>query len=78
MNALRRIANLPTVAGTLLIKAYRVVFFWLTSSCSFEPSCSRYTEEAIVKYGLLKGSWMGAKRIARCSPLSDGGLDPVR
>ena len=78
MNALRVIASLPTVAGTLLIKAYRVMFFWLPSSCRFEPSCSRYTEEAIVKYGLLKGSWMGAKRIGRCSPLSAGGLDPVR
>jgi putative membrane protein insertion efficiency factor len=78
MNVLRRIAKLPTTAGTLLIKAYRVAFFWLPSSCRFEPSCSRYTEEAIVKYGLLKGSWMGAKRIARCSPLSAGGLDPVR
>lgn len=78
MNALRRIAGLPAYAGTLLIKAYRAVFFWLPSSCRFEPSCSRYTEEAIVKYGLLKGSWMGAKRIARCSPLSAGGLDPVR
>mgnify|MGYP003346028046 CR=1 FL=1 len=78
MNALRRIAAAPAVAGTLLIKAYRVVFSWLPSNCRFEPSCSRYTEEAIVKYGLLKGSWMGAKRIARCSPLNDGGLDPVR
>lgn len=78
MNALRRVANLPATAGTLLLKGYRVLFFWLPSSCRFEPSCSRYTEEAIVKYGLLKGSWMGAKRIARCSPLSAGGLDPVR
>lgn len=78
MNALRFVASLPAVAGTLLIKAYRALFFWLPSSCRFEPSCSRYTEEAIVKYGLLKGSWMGAKRIARCSPLNAGGLDPVR
>ena len=78
MNVLRRIAKLPTTAGTLLIKAYRVVFFWLPSSCRFEPSCSRYTVEAIVKYPLLKPSWMAAKRIARCSPLSAGGLDPVR
>lgn len=78
MNALRRIAGLPAYAGTLLIKAYRVLFFWFPSSCRFEPSCTRYTEEAILKYGLLKGTWMGARRIARCSPLSAGGLDPVR
>ena len=61
-----------------LIHLYRFVFAWLPSSCRFEPSCSRYAEEAIVKYGVLKGSWMGARRIARCSPLSAGGWDPVR
>ncbi|MFZ9735921.1 MAG: membrane protein insertion efficiency factor YidD [Candidatus Limnocylindrus sp.] len=67
-----------TRVAVALIHLYRFVFAWLPSSCRFEPSCSRYTEEAIMKYGVLKGSWMGARRIARCSPLSDGGWDPVR
>jgi putative membrane protein insertion efficiency factor len=64
--------------GVGAIRLYRAVFFWLPSSCRFEPSCSRYTEQAIAKYGLLKGSWMGAKRIARCQPFNPGGYDPVR
>ncbi|HEY8199236.1 MAG TPA: membrane protein insertion efficiency factor YidD [Candidatus Limnocylindrales bacterium] len=64
--------------GIGLIHVYRIVFAWAPSSCRYEPSCSRYTEQAIERYGLLKGSWMGAKRIARCNPMSAGGYDPVR
>ena len=64
--------------GIGLIKVYRVVFAWLPSSCRFEPTCSHYAEQAIQRYGLLKGSLMGAKRIARCHPWHPGGYDPVR
>ena len=41
--------------GIVMIKLYRVVFAWLPSSCRYEPSCSHYTEQAIEKYGLVKG-----------------------
>ena len=61
-----------------LIHAYRILFAWLPSSCRFEPSCSRYTEQAIVRHGVVKGSWMGMKRIARCGPWNPGGYDPVQ
>ena len=63
--------------GVVLIRAYRVVFAFMPSSCRYEPSCSRYTEQAIQKYGLLKGGWMGARRIGRCHPWAPGGYDPV-
>ncbi len=45
--------------------------------CRFYPTCSTYTYEAITLYGPAKGSWMGAKRIARCQPFCEGGFDPV-
>jgi hypothetical protein len=46
-------------------------------SCRFYPSCSEYTRQAIAKYGAMKGSWMGVKRILRCHPFHPGGYDPV-
>lgn len=45
--------------------------------CRFRPTCSEYTYQAIEKYGIAKGGWMGLKRIARCHPWSKGGWDPL-
>lgn len=64
--------------GLAMIRVYQLTFSRaLPPSCRYEPSCSHYTYEAIEKYGLVKGGWMGLKRIGRCHPLSPGGHDPV-
>ncbi|MCB0142314.1 MAG: membrane protein insertion efficiency factor YidD [Caldilineaceae bacterium] len=47
------------------------------SSCRFHPTCSHYTYQAIEKYGVGKGVWLGARRILRCHPWNPGGYDPV-
>ncbi len=53
------------------------LLFNTNAGCRFTPTCSRYTYTAIEKYGALKGSYIGIKRIMRCNPLSKGGFDPV-
>ena len=49
----------------------------LPSSCRFYPSCSHYSQEAVEKYGIVKGIWLGIKRLGRCRPLGGQGYDPV-
>jgi len=47
-------------------------------NCKYFPSCSEYTKQAIIKYGVLKGCFLGFKRILRCNPFSKGGYDPLK
>lgn len=61
-----------------LLGVYKVLVSpLLPPACRFEPTCSEYTRQAVEKYGALKGTWMGVKRLLRCQPFCKGGHDPV-
>lgn len=62
---------------TALIGLYRMaVSPWLPPACRFEPSCSLYSQEALLMYG-IRGLWMTLRRLSRCHPLGSSGYDPV-
>ena len=54
------------------------IFHFLGFNCKFYPTCSEYMKQAISKYGILKGSFLGIYRVIRCNPFSKGGYDPVK
>jgi putative membrane protein insertion efficiency factor len=68
---------LPRRAATGAIRLYQRLMVGSMPRCRFAPSCSQYTLEAIEEYGVVRGSWMGTRRIARCHPFHPGGYDPV-
>ena len=73
------VALLPRNACVVVLRAYRAVISPLYGNvCRYHPSCSRYALEAIQQYGVVRGSAMGAWRIARCNPWAAGGIDDVR
>ncbi|MBX5479457.1 MAG: membrane protein insertion efficiency factor YidD [Pyrinomonas methylaliphatogenes] len=49
----------------------------LPPACRFVPTCSEYAREAIMRYGVWRGSWMSVRRLLRCHPFGAGGYDPV-
>jgi hypothetical protein len=71
--------SLPVRAALFALRFYKAYLSILfAGSCRFEPTCSRYAYEAIERFGVVGGSWLGLKRLLRCHPLSRKfGYDPV-
>jgi putative membrane protein insertion efficiency factor len=70
--------TIPQRVATALIRGYQLAFSpMFAGSCRFHPSCSAYAAEAIARFGVLKGSLLAVRRLARCRPLAAYGFDPV-
>ena len=64
---------------TLVIRFYQLALSPLLGQrCRFHPTCSQYAIESIKLHGGVKGSWLTVKRLLKCHPFSEGGLDPVQ
>ena len=73
------IKNICTKCVINLINIYKYLISpLLGNNCRFLPTCSEYTKESIIKFGLVKGVWLGLKRIVRCHPWGKGGHDPIK
>lgn len=72
------VLRFPRQLVVLVIRGYqRFISPALPPACRFTPSCSQYTLEAVSRYGVVRGGWLGLRRIARCHPWHPGGPDPV-
>jgi len=71
--------NPGTFVILMLLRFYRkFISPWMPPACRFTPTCSQYAYEAVERYGAIRGSYLGVKRIIRCNPFCKGGFDPVR
>ena len=74
----RWIVRIPRRSLAVLIRGYQLFISpLLPASCRFHPSCSQYALEAVERYGVIRGGWLGVRRLVRCHPFHPGGFDPV-
>ncbi len=72
------IGNILRAAVLLLLRGYQLAISpWLGDCCRFHPSCSHYCANAVKRFGVWKGLWLGFIRICKCHPFHAGGVDPV-
>ena len=65
-------------AVMVAIRGYRWLISPVTApTCRYYPTCSAYAEEAVQRFGVLRGSWLAVRRLGRCHPWHPGGYDPV-
>jgi uncharacterized protein len=72
----------PTIAVRIAYRLYKsvvspILHAFSPSQCLYLPTCSEYAYVALVRFGVLRGSWLALRRFARCHPFAKGGLDPV-
>lgn len=61
-----------------LVRLYQLALApWLPPSCRFHPSCSEYMIDALRWHGPIRGLWLGTRRLLRCHPFCEGGIDFV-
>lgn len=73
-----QIQMIPRQVAVLPIRMYQLALSpLLPPACRFEPSCSEYAVDAIVLHGVLRGGWLALRRILRCHPWSQVGIDQV-
>ena len=65
------------IAILTIVFYQRCISPYCPSACRYSPTCSHYSKEAIERHGLLRGGWLGLKRLARCAPWGGAGYDPV-
>lgn len=77
MAEFRRQSLIASLLLLLLVGYRRLLSPLLGQNCRFHPTCSRYAIEAIRTHGARRGSWLAVRRVSRCHPFHEGGLDPV-
>lgn len=68
---------LKMIVLKLIVLYQRFISPLLAPRCRFYPSCSQYCFDAVEQYGIIKGLFLGIKRVLRCHPFNEGGYDPV-